>query len=66
MLGDVGGLPHRPGGSVGVLGESGGPSHGVRGSASSTCCSMALRSSSAGGLQPTMLSQMPMMCWHCG
>lgn len=59
VSGDVGGLPHGLEGSVRVSGDMGGLP------CSTTRCSTALRSSSAGGLQPTMLSQMPTMCWHC-
>lgn len=63
---DVGGLCHRPRGNVGVPGDIGGLLCGLGDSTSPTRCSTALRSSSAGGLQPTMLWQMPTMCWHCG
>lgn len=66
VAGDPGGLLHGLGGSVGVLGDIGELPCGPGGSSSPTRCSTALRSSSAGGLQPTMLSQMPTMCWHCG
>lgn len=66
MSGDLGGLCHRPRGSVGVLGDIEGLPCGLGGSASPTRCSTALQSSSTGGLQPTMLWQMPTMCWHCG
>lgn len=64
VLGDVRGLPHRPGLSTGMSGDTGGLSWGLGDNASPTRCSTALQSSSAGGLQPTMLSQMPTMCWH--
>jgi len=66
VSGDAGGLCRGLGGSVGVSGDIGGLPRGPGVSVSPTRCSTALRSSSAGGLQPTMLSQMPTMCWHCG
>lgn len=66
VSGDVRELLHGLGGSVRVLGDTGGLPRGLEGSTSPTRCSSALQSSSAGGLQPTMLSQMPTMCWHCG